>query len=211
MIQETKNKYIQLVDGRKLGYAEYGITSGKPVLFFHGTPGSSRLHPDLAKIAAQNDVRLIAVDRPGYGLSDSQAKRTFLSFADDINALTHFLGVKKFSIIGFSGGSPYPLACAYKLPARVNKIALVASIVPGVTDGLPPMVYGLYALAQTNPDELRITFAAAAPSASILLNVVSSTANNWDKKLLLERAAEFELEYEHTLKNGIEGIVSDFI
>jgi pimeloyl-ACP methyl ester carboxylesterase len=208
---KTNDHVIPLPGGRRLGYAEYGESNGYPVLFFHGAPGSSHLHPDLAKIAAQNNVHLIAVDRPGYGLSDPQPNRSFLNFADDVNALTKSLGVKKFSIIGFSAGSPYPLACAYKFPARINKVALVAALVPGITDGMPPMVSGLYVMAQTNPDELRKTFAAVAPSSSVLLDVVSSTSTDWDKKVLLDRAVEFELEYEHTLKNGIEGMVSDFV
>ena len=31
---------IKLRDGRRLGYAEFGDPRGKPVLFFHGYPGS---------------------------------------------------------------------------------------------------------------------------------------------------------------------------
>jgi pimeloyl-ACP methyl ester carboxylesterase len=206
--------FIPLTDGRRLGYSEYGTTHGTPVLFFHGAPGSSYIHQDLALIAAQNDVCLIAVDRPGYGLSDPQPNRTFLSFADDINAFTNTLGIKKFSIIGFSAGSPYPLACAYKFPERINKIALVGSLapvdVPGVMEGMSPMAAGLFALAQSNPEELRKTFTAIAPSASALIGAASASVGDWDKKVFQARAAEFEKEYEHTLRNGIEGIASDY-
>ena len=215
LISEIKDQFIHVADGRRLGYAEYGKSNGYPVLFFHGAPGSSHLHPDLAKIAAQNNVRLIAVDRPGYGLSDDQPNRSFLSFADDINVLTNSLGVKKFSIIGFSAGSPYPIACGYIFPDRVNKIALVSTLAPinapDVTVGMSPMAKGLYDLAQANPAELRTVFAAVAPNAKALLAAMSASAGDWDKKVLLDRAAEFELEYEHTLKNGIEGMVSDFV
>jgi pimeloyl-ACP methyl ester carboxylesterase len=206
---------IPLADGRRLGYSEYGAKHGTPVLFFHGAPGSSYIHQDLAAIAAQNDVHLIAVDRPGYGLSDPQPNRTFLSFADDINALTNTLGVKKFSIIGFSAGSPYPIACAYKFPDRITKIVLVGSLAPvsisGVMEGMSPMAAGLYALAQSNPDELRTTFASVAPSASALLGAMSASAGTWDKHILQARATEFELEYKQTLLGGIEGLASDFI
>jgi hypothetical protein len=34
----------QLRDGRELSYAEYGASSGRPVFYFHGLPGS-RLDP----------------------------------------------------------------------------------------------------------------------------------------------------------------------
>jgi pimeloyl-ACP methyl ester carboxylesterase len=67
---------ITLRDGRTLAYAEYGDPDGKPVFYFHGTPGS-RLehHPDDA-IARERGVRIITADRPGYGHSDFQPHRT---------------------------------------------------------------------------------------------------------------------------------------
>ncbi len=214
-LQALKTCHVVLPDGRKLGYAEYGVASGNPVLFLHGAPGSSYFHTDLATIAAQNNVRLIAIDRPGYGLSDPQPNRTFLSFADDINALTSSLGMKEFSIIGFSAGSPYPLACAYKFPDSVTKIALAGSLAPMtepcVMEGMSPTASEIYALAQSNPDELRKTFAVVAPSANALFGVMSASAGDWDKKILNARATEFELEYTQTLLGGIEGMASDFI
>jgi len=209
------NKSISLPDGRRLGYAEYGVPNGKPILFFHGSPGSSLIHADMAETATECGVRLIAVDRPGYGLSDAQQGRTFFSWADDISALTDALGVETFSIIGFSGGTPYPLACAFRYPNRVNKIALVGALAPldahGVMVDMSPMVSGLYALAQANSGELRATFAAVAPTANALLGAMSASAGEWDKKVLLDHATSFELEYARTLLSGTEGLASDFI
>ena len=214
-LHAIKGCHIVLPDGRKLGYTEYGVASGNPVLFFHGAPGSSHIHADLVAIAAQNNVRLIAVDRPGYGLSDPQPNRTFLSFTDDINVLTGSLGVWKFSVIGFSAGSPYPLACAYKFPDKVSKIALAGSLAPvtepGVMEGMSPTASEIYALAQSNPDGLRATFSAIAPTANVLLGVMSASTGDWDSKILHARTTEFELEYTQALLGGVEGMVSDFI
>jgi len=210
-----KSRSIQLPDGRRLGYAEYGVPNGKPVLFFHGSLGSSHVHADMAEITAQREVRLIAVDRPGYGLSTPKHDRTFLNWADDIATLMDDLGIEHFSIIGFSGGTPYPLACAFRMPSRVQKIALVAPFAPldapGVMEGMSPMAGGLYALAQANPAELRATFAALAPTPSALLGAVTASVGEWEKKVLLNRAAEFSLEYAQILSNGTEGIASDYI
>ncbi|HZJ25818.1 MAG TPA: hypothetical protein VFF40_02200 [Acidimicrobiia bacterium] len=36
---------ITLPDGRHLGFAEYGPSTGRPVLWFHGTPGGRRQIP----------------------------------------------------------------------------------------------------------------------------------------------------------------------
>lgn len=206
---------LPLPDGRNLGYAEYGVANGSPVLFFHGAPGSSHIHADMADVAAQLKIRLIAVDRPGYGSSYPHAARTLLSWAADIAALTDALALPRFSIIGFSGGTPYALACAFSLPERVTKVALVGALapldIPGVTEGLSPLSSGLFELARTNPGELRNTFASVAPSAAALHGVIQSSASEWEKAVLNEHQSEFETEFTRTLQSGIEGVASDFI
>lgn len=214
-LHKPQDRFITLPEGRLLGYAEYGVPNGSPVLFFHGSPGSSYIHSDMAGIAAQRGIRLIAVDRPGYGLSGSQPGRTMLAWPDDIAVLADVLGLQRFAIIGFSGGSPYTLACAYRLPNRVTKIALAGAFAPqeapGVMEGMSPMVSGLYALAQANPDELKNTFAAVAPSPAALVEAMSASLPEWDKIEVKKRTAEFKTEYTQTLRSGVEGIASDFV
>jgi pimeloyl-ACP methyl ester carboxylesterase len=79
-----ETKYIQLDDGRRIAYCEYGDPHGKPVFFFHGTPGS-RHEPLLSHGAAQTyGYRLIAPDRPGIGRSDRHNGRSLLGWADDV-------------------------------------------------------------------------------------------------------------------------------
>jgi len=203
-----------LPDGRNLGYAEYGITTGSPLLFFHGSPGSSHLHADMADVANRLQSRLIAIDRPGYGSSSPHANGSLLDWAIDIEALTDAMGLARFGIIGFSGGTPYALACAFRLPERVTKVALAGALapldVPDVTKDMSPMALGLYRLAQSNPIELKNTFNAVAPSPAALFGAMSASAGEWDKHLLLERAPEFEAEYQRTLQQGTEGVASDF-
>ena len=60
---------ISLDDGRVLGYEEWGDPEGEPLFFLHGTPGCrlSR-HPD-ATLWGQLKLRVITMDRPGYGVS----------------------------------------------------------------------------------------------------------------------------------------------
>ena len=213
--QDPGHRHVVLPDGRRLGYAEYGAPNGTPVLFFHGAPGSRHIHADMADIAARRNVRLIAVERPGYGLSDAQAGRTLLSFADDVAVLVDILGLEKFALIGFSMGSIYALACAYQLEHRISGLALAGALAPldapGVTKDLSPAAGGLYALAQTDQLELRSTFAAIAPTNAALMAAMTASVCEWDKSVLLARHSEFETEYAETLRSGIEGMASDFV
>ncbi len=117
---------IQRPDGRTVGYAEYGDPGGVPVVCFHGTPGSrliARVFDDWAREAA---CRLIATDRPGYGLSSPQPGRTFFDHADDVAAIGDELGFDRFAVVGISGGSPYVFASASGYPDRVTAGAVVS-------------------------------------------------------------------------------------
>ena len=117
---------IILPDGRTLGFAEYGDPSGRPVLFFPGTP-SGRLfqHPD-ESIAASLGARVITLDRPGYGLSDFLRNRALLHWPDDVEELADTLGFDRFAVAGISGGAPYVAACALKIPGRLTPLRLLA-------------------------------------------------------------------------------------
>jgi pimeloyl-ACP methyl ester carboxylesterase len=144
----TTDKVISLRDGRILGYTEYGDPDGKPVFFFHGLPGSRRQrHPD-DSIAIKLGARIIAIDRPGYGLSDFQQGRTLLDWPDDVAQLTDALKIDQFAAIGVSGGGPYLLACAYKMPERITSATTISGMGPtddpDAIDGmLPSMRLGL--------------------------------------------------------------------
>jgi len=113
------DKAIQLRDGRKLAYAEYGDLQGKPLFFFHGIPGSRVFRPP-DKITEKMGMRLICVDRPGSGLSTFQPRRRILDWPNDIAQLANALGIERFAVAGHSGGGPYVAACAYALPERVT-------------------------------------------------------------------------------------------
>jgi len=126
----TEDQTIRLGDGRTLAYTEHGDLSGKPILFIHGNPGSRHVrHPD-ETIAQTLGARIITPDRPGYGLSDFQPRRSLLDYPDDIAQLMDALGIDQFAVLGVSAGGPYAAACAYKLASRVIGTAIVSGAAP---------------------------------------------------------------------------------
>ena len=106
MATDKTNQQIKLKDGRMLGYAEYGAPEGKPVFYFHGFPSSRLDWPlfDTDAIAARLNARIIAVDRPGMGLSDFKRARKLLDWPDDVIELADALQVDRFAVLGISGG-----------------------------------------------------------------------------------------------------------
>lgn len=121
---------IRLKDGRTLGFAECGDALGSPVFYFHGFPGS-RLEVNLGHdAAARQNVRLIGIDRPGYGISDFKPDRTLVDWPDDVTELANHLGIDRFAVLGVSGGAPYATACAYKIPDRLASAGVVCGLGP---------------------------------------------------------------------------------
>lgn len=120
---------IPLSNGLILAYAEYGDMEGQPVFFFHGIPGSRFFRPP-DEITKRLGVRLICMDRPGYGESGFQSGRRLLDWPDDVSRLADHLRIEEFSVAAHSGGGPYALACAYSLPERIRSAAIISSLGP---------------------------------------------------------------------------------
>lgn len=121
---------LRLPDGRVLGFDDVGDPDGTPVLYVHGSPDSRRArHPDDA-LAGSVGVRLVAVDRPGFGLSSTHPTGTVGSFADDAIALADHLGVDAWRPLAWSAGSVHALAIAARHPDRTARVAVAAGLVP---------------------------------------------------------------------------------
>ncbi|CAG8573506.1 6966_t:CDS:2 [Racocetra persica] len=154
---------ITLSDGRLMGFKEYkffhNLTDNTislrnqefVILSIPGIPGSRFFtHPSL--LSKENDenintsenndenkalIRLIVLERPGFGLSTS-AKRNFIDFSNDIKEFCQQKNIKKFSLMAYSAGGPFGLAAAYSLGKQndnlngpiISKLAIISSVAP---------------------------------------------------------------------------------
>ena len=151
MVEPRTEKQIRVRDGRRVGIAEYGAPDGPPVLYCHGFPGS-RLDWRLMdpEDAAASRARILAPDRPGYGLSDAAPRRTISAWTSDVADLATALGIERFAVLGVSGGGPFALACASALARQVTAAAVVCGMgppdAPGMSDGVSWTIPGKPAL-----------------------------------------------------------------
>lgn len=119
---------IQLTDGRIVGFADFGNPDQTAVLWCHGGPGC-RLGPAyLAPAARDEEIRLIGIDRPGYGLSSPQPGRSIADWVTDALAVADHLDIDIFATIGLSTGGAYALALAALAPDRVTGAVACCSI-----------------------------------------------------------------------------------
>jgi len=126
----TADQRLKLSDGRWLGYLDYGDPNGAPIFWFHGAPGSRLGFSGYDEMLKELRIRLIAPDRPGYGISDFQPHRRLLDWPADVEQLADHLGIERFAVAGVSAGGPHAAACAYAIPQRLTRVGLISSAPP---------------------------------------------------------------------------------
>ncbi|MHB1729932.1 MAG: alpha/beta fold hydrolase [Leptospirillum sp.] len=131
---------ISLQDGRQLGFCEYGDPDGYPLFLFHGVPGSRYQRPS-ETITRSRGIRLIVLERPGFGLSPIKRGRTLVDWADDVRTFADLLKIDDFGVLGLSAGGPYALACARKIQERISSVFVISGLgqidTPGSTQLMP--------------------------------------------------------------------------
>jgi pimeloyl-ACP methyl ester carboxylesterase len=121
---------VTLSDGRVLAYTDLGASNGPLVVHCHGAPSSRFELTHFDQAFAGLGVRVVTIDRPGYGGSSAQPGRRLENWATDVAAVLDELGVERFGVTGLSTGGAYVVATAALLPDRV----VGAGVISGVTD-----------------------------------------------------------------------------
>lgn len=161
---------IRLRDGRHLGVADHGPSTGPPLVWMPGTPGSRTWQPPDEGALRSRGIRLIVVERPGFGVSDPKAGRSYVDWPDDLSQVADALALERFSLAGTSGAGPYLMACGARLAQRITRLGVIACMAPyELMDGL-----GLFR---------RLAFAAARAAPSLLARALPRDAEAFYRKL----------------------------
>ncbi|RXK34679.1 hypothetical protein M231_08066 [Tremella mesenterica] len=122
----------------RVSLAEVGDPAGRPVLVFLGL-GCVRyliaMYDDLARALG---LRLICIDRWGYGKTDSvpDEKRSMRAWAAVVERVMDELGVDTFQILAHSAGCAYATAVILRMQERVRgKVVMLAPWVSTEIDG----------------------------------------------------------------------------
>jgi len=194
MNKTKESKTVKLRDGRRLGFSELGDPNGFPIFYFHGFP-SSRLEALAGNdLALNKNVRLISVDRPGIGLSDIQPNRVLLDWPDDVQELADSLDIDRFSALGISGGGPFLMACAYKIPDRLFVCGSVCGLGPIHTpwniDGMAIINRLGLTLSKNAPWAASFLVGSMSPLMQLfpetMLSMMSGDAPECDKRAIKE-------------------------
>jgi len=217
---------ILLDDGRRLSYAEYGQSDGFPVFvlqsFLQARVGHSR---ELEEINKRHNMRILVVDRPGYGESDSAPHNyTALLFAHDLQTLADSLNLKEFGIVGISAGGVYAMAAAHELsPTRLKVVVLLSPAGPDPIQGYNDeckhhILDPLRTLAYYVPFGVRVTMnmlrwwiffwypELAFPPEQMYWAFSQSELTHFVKTNVWDDFCHATLE---ALKTGVDGVIND--
>ncbi len=121
---------LESTTGRRIGYLDRGPLTGRPVVYLHGMPGcrhEQRLIPDA--VLERFGVRVISVDRPGWGETDPLAGDRIVR-SQDVLIACDALAVDKFVLMSVSSGGSYSIALAATAAERVERLVLVSAQMP---------------------------------------------------------------------------------
>ena len=209
---------VTLPDGRSLGFQEYGHSGGAPVLLLTAAPGSRLLDPDPAATEAAG-IRLLVVDRPGYGASSPLAEGTapcWAAFADDLARALGQIGVEHTSVVGWSNGGIAACALAARHPALVGAVAIVATAasdddIPWIPDEHRGLLHSL------RPDP-GSAIAALTPALEVLVDnpmlAIGSLSRCPANERLLEQPAvraALETMLTEAFRPGAAGLATDLV
>jgi pimeloyl-ACP methyl ester carboxylesterase len=209
-------------DGRSLAYAETGDRDGPAVFVFHGLPGSRSDFDALfgGDALAGAGVRVIMIERPGFGASDFQPGRTFQDWPAGVAAVADELGIDRFGVLGYSSGGLYVVACAHAMPDRLTFAGIVSGVgpaeMPRFRDGMGKTDAIMTRLARIAPPLARLAITQAAKQAD---RSPEKFSRSFDKELSpadlefhrdpAKRQAVREIFLEAT-RHGPAGVVHEY-
>lgn len=125
-VQAVEMKKVDLPNGETIAYRERegGV---KNVLLIHGNMTSSK-HWDLLIDKMDPAYKIYALDMRGFGESSYyKPNMSIKDFSDDVKLFVDELGLKGFSIIGWSTGGAVGMQFAADYPGYCEKLILLAS------------------------------------------------------------------------------------
>jgi pimeloyl-ACP methyl ester carboxylesterase len=207
---------VTMRDGRRVAVDEHGTAGGPVVVLLHSTPGSRLLDPDPA-VTAEAGVRLLTLDRPGYGDSSPLAEGTASTVADradDVASVLASLGISHAAIAGWSHGGQVAAAVAARYSEHVRAVAMIGA--PAPDDDVPWLLEDQRAFLpalRADPGSAAAMLAPAlAPMAGDLqMAVANSVVGEADEAVYRSIQPAFDRFLTGSIRQGSTGLAADIV
>ncbi|NRB42062.1 MAG: alpha/beta hydrolase [Pseudomonadales bacterium] len=160
---------------RIIAIRSYGPDNGTPMLLCHASMSSRFERPLDLEFLDKHKLRLLVLDRAGYGLSDGPVYEKLTDIAVDIMAVLDFMQLDKIKLIGTVAGGGYALAFASLHPEAVDEVILLEAFAPNVLEHIIPAAPKYY---KTVP---RVVRAFPSLAQKIMQLTMHELSNDWEK------------------------------
>lgn len=115
-----------IIKGLKINYKTLG--EGKPLLILHGWGSRSDNWQKVGELLAENGIKVIIPDLPGFGQSDKPLTAWNLDdYCDFVEEFVKVLNLQKFYLLGHSFGGALAVKCGLKFPEKIDKLFLASA------------------------------------------------------------------------------------
>jgi pimeloyl-ACP methyl ester carboxylesterase len=139
-VDEVREGRLVRPDGRVVAWSESGVPDGRSLLRVPGTPGSRYSLPADGSLWTELGLRVLVVERPGFGASTRLPGRGFAEHADDVVAVFDALSIERILVHGGSGAAPHALALAARHPDRVAAVTILDGAAPMTDEELAEQI-----------------------------------------------------------------------
>ncbi|AIF82524.1 putative hydrolase or acyltransferase of alpha/beta superfamily [Candidatus Nitrososphaera evergladensis SR1] len=120
-------KFLQ-VGGLRVRYVDLGNSGSRPLLLLHGLGGAIESWTNnIDRLAKEENLRVVALDLPGFGFSDKPKMRYTIKFyVDFVAKFAKALDIAPFAVAGSSLGGHVACELALTHPDLVSKLILIS-------------------------------------------------------------------------------------
>jgi pimeloyl-ACP methyl ester carboxylesterase/DNA-binding NarL/FixJ family response regulator len=115
-------------DNSQVAFSDYGPVSGKPVLVVHSSMTTRIVSRKLLRALHAAGYRPIAIDRPGFGLTDplpgDAPTDPFVAATADVERVLSLLKIQSIDVVA-RGGAQFVVALSHALPGRLGRVVMV--------------------------------------------------------------------------------------
>ena len=210
---------VRLDGGRRLGFHMFGDHAGTPIVYCHGGLSSGFDVAFADGIARELGVFVVAPDRPGIGESFRKMPRRVADWPSDVERLCDHLGIGRFSVIGWSAGGPFALACTLQLGDRIRRTATVGGMAP-IRDKITVRQLGLavdrvlFPLATRAPllAQLALACSSTGSDSALQRRLLRGLPSTSDKAVVSALSAHDAVApWRGALRHGSRGLVDDYV
>ncbi|RKH38683.1 alpha/beta fold hydrolase [Corallococcus sicarius] len=141
---DAESRFITLPSGARIHYVDEG--EGETLLFLHGNPAWSFQWRDLIR-GLRGSYRCIALDYPGFGLSDAPAGFGFTPREQSlvVEAFVEQLQLRDVTLVMQDWGGPIGLGFAGRRPELVRRVVLGSTWAWPTSPGTPRGIFSAIA------------------------------------------------------------------